>query len=142
MGTILCATRGGEASYATQDAAIALAREQGDRLLFIFVIDVEFLSRTAMSVQPDAVRRDMDNMGEFLMEMARERAQKQGVEADYVLRHGRLREELKAAAVELDVDLVVLGRPEGDESAFAVENMEAFAAEIEKESGVPTRVMG
>ncbi|HIQ01546.1 MAG TPA: hypothetical protein EYH30_05385, partial [Anaerolineales bacterium] len=46
MGKILCATRGGEASYRTQDAAIALARERGDSLIFLYVVDTHFLDRT------------------------------------------------------------------------------------------------
>ncbi|MEA3339900.1 MAG: universal stress protein [Chloroflexota bacterium] len=43
MGKILCATRGGEASYRTQDAAIELAKERGDTLLFLYVVDLHFL---------------------------------------------------------------------------------------------------
>jgi hypothetical protein len=38
MGKTLCATRGGEASYRTQDAAIALAKERGDELVFLSLI--------------------------------------------------------------------------------------------------------
>lgn len=33
MGKILCATRGGEASYRTQDGAIELAEERDETLL-------------------------------------------------------------------------------------------------------------
>ena len=51
MGKILCATRGGEASYRTQDAAVALAKEQGDELLFLFVVNLGFLDRTARAIR-------------------------------------------------------------------------------------------
>jgi hypothetical protein len=73
--------------------------------------------------------------------MAQERAQKQDVAASYVLRHGYLRRELKAAAREEAVGLVVLGKPAGTESAFALADLEAFAAEIEAETGVETRII-
>lgn len=136
MGKILCATRGGEASYRTQDAAIALAQQRGDELLFLFVVDVEFLKRTARAVRPDVVSAEMAKMGCFLLAMAQERAQQGGVAADYLLRHGDLRQELKSAALELDIALVVLGRPVGQQSTFALEDLEAFAAEIEDETGV------
>ena len=57
MGKILCATRGGEGSYATQDAAIALAKEQGDELIFFFVVDVSFLNQTAAPLVVDVEAR-------------------------------------------------------------------------------------
>jgi len=136
MGKILCATRGGEASYRTQDAAIALAKERGDELLFLFVVDTHFLDKTERAVRPDVVAEEMSHMGEFLLVMAQERAQKQGVAASYVLRRGELREELKAVAREEKVDLVVLGQPTGKGSAFMPTDLEAFAAEIEAETGV------
>jgi nucleotide-binding universal stress UspA family protein len=142
MGKILCATRGGEASYHTQDAAIALAQERNDELLFLFVVDIGFLDKLASGVRPDVATSEMEKMGEFLLAMAEERAESQGVKADYVLRHGHLRDELKAAARELDVDLVVLGKPSGEESAFALEGLRAFAAEIEAETGVEARIIG
>jgi nucleotide-binding universal stress UspA family protein len=136
MGTILCATRGGEASYRAQDTAIALAQERGDELLFLYVVDIGFLQKTERAVRPDVVTAEMEKMGEFLLAMAQERAQKQGVAASYVLRHGNLRRELKAAAREEVVDLVMLGQPAGTGSAFASADLEAFAAEIEAETGV------
>lgn len=142
MGKILCATRGGEASYHTQDAAIALAQEQADELLFLYVVDVDFLDKTARAVRPDVVTAEMEKMGEFLLLMAQERAQKQGVAATYVLRHGALRQELVAAAREEGVDLVVLGKPAGTGSAFVPADLEAFAAEIEAETGIKARIIG
>ncbi len=141
MGKILCATRGGEASYQTQDAAIALAKERGDELLFLFVADTHFLDKTEHAVRPDVVAEEMEHMGEFLLTMAQERAQKQGVNADYILRRGVLREELKAAAREEAVDLVVLGQPANAGSTFGLTDLEAFAAEIEAETGVETVIV-
>lgn len=142
MGTILCATRGGEASYRTQDAAIALAQERGDELLFLYVVDIDFLDKTAHAVRPDVVTTEMENMGEFLLLMAQERAQKQGVKARFILRRGDLRTELKAAAREESVNLVVLGKPAGDKSAFVPAALEAFASEIKAETGIEARIIG
>lgn len=105
------ATRGGEASYRTQDAAIALAKEEGRRLRFLFVVDMCFLDRTSRAVRPDVVRAEIARMGEFLLDMAQERATAQGVTAERAVRYGTLEEELKAAAQEEDVGLVLLGKP-------------------------------
>jgi nucleotide-binding universal stress UspA family protein len=149
MGKILCATRGGEASYRTQDAAIALAQERGEELLFLYVVDVKFLQTTARAVRPDVVSAEVEKMGEFFLAMAQERAQKQGVAASYILRHGELHEALKAAAREPDVALVVLGKPVGEGSAFAssdempaaLERLKSFAEEIETETKTPVRIL-
>jgi nucleotide-binding universal stress UspA family protein len=134
MGKILCATRGGEASYRTQDRAIALAQERGDSLIFLYVIDTHFLDKTAAPIVVD-VGRQVHNMGEFLLAMARERAKGQGVPVQCICRRGRVRDEIKALAREEGVDIVVLGQPVGETNAFALEELNAFAAEIEAETG-------
>jgi nucleotide-binding universal stress UspA family protein len=140
MGKILCATRGGEASYRTQDAAIALAKERGDTLLFLYVIDLHFLDKTAGAGVVD-VEREMTKMGQFLLLMAQERAAESGVVAKTIYRKGSVREELKNAAREEGVSLVVLGRPADPESVFRLADLKAFAAEIESETEVKTCVV-
>jgi len=140
MGKILCATRGGEASYRTQDAAIALAKERGDTLLFLYVVDLRFLDKTAAPIVVD-VGNEVAKMGRFLLLMAKERATEQGVEADTICRQGTVPEELKNAAREEGVSLVVLGRPVGEESVFKLAGLEAFATEIEAQTGVETVIV-
>jgi nucleotide-binding universal stress UspA family protein len=134
MGKILCATRGGEGSYRTQDRAIPLASQRGDLLIFLCVIDTHFLDKTAAPIVVDVGRR-MQNMGEFLLAMARERAERQGVSVQCLCRSGRVRDEIKAVAREEKVAVVVLGRPTGEANAFAVEELKSFAVEIEDETG-------
>jgi nucleotide-binding universal stress UspA family protein len=140
VGKILCATRGGEASYRTQDAAIALAEERGDTLLFLYVVDLHFLDKTAGSGVVD-VEQEMTKMGQFLLLMAEERAAAQDVVAETTCRKGAFREELKNAAREEEASLVVLGRPADAESVFKLADLEAFAAEIEDETGVEARII-
>ena len=141
MGKILCATRGGEASYRTQDAVIALAKEQGDAVVFLYVVDTEFISKTERAVRPDVVATEMENMGEFLLTMACERAEKQGVEAHYCLKRGQLAEALKEAAVEQEVTLVALGQPAGEQSRFQLASLEKLAADITAETEIETRII-
>jgi nucleotide-binding universal stress UspA family protein len=140
MGKILCATRGGEASYRTQDAAIALAKEQGRVLVFLYVVDLHFLDKTSAPLVVD-VEGEMAKMGEFLLLMAQERAAEQGVAAETMWRKGKVREVLKHIAREEGVSLVVLGRPAGADSAFELAGLRAFSAEIEAETGVETRII-
>jgi nucleotide-binding universal stress UspA family protein len=134
MGNILCATRGGEASYRTQDAAVALAKERDDILIFLYVVDIHFLDKTAAPIVVD-VENEVVKMGEFLLLMAQERAAAQGITAQAVVRQGQLRAELIAAAKELGADLVVLGRPRGGKAIFDEAALQLFAALLQVETG-------
>jgi nucleotide-binding universal stress UspA family protein len=141
MGKILCATRGGEASHRMQDAVIALAQEQDDSIVFLYVLDTDFLGYTERAVRPDVVAMEMEHMGEFLLVMACERAKKQGVEATFCVKRGQLADALKETAVEQDVTLVALGRPAGEESRFQLTSLEKLAAEITEETGIKARII-
>jgi nucleotide-binding universal stress UspA family protein len=143
MGKILCPTRGGEGSYRTWDAAIAMARQQSDELVFLYVVDLDFLSKTERAVRPDVVAEEMKHMGEFLLSMAQERARNQGVNAQYILREGDVATQIKAAAVDEKATLVVLGHaaPDDPTRAFAPERLLRFAQEIEDETGIEARVI-
>jgi nucleotide-binding universal stress UspA family protein len=134
MAKILCATRGGESSYQAQDAAIDLAKERGDELLFLFVVDVNFLNKTERPLRRDTVEREMDNMGEFLLLMALERAKTQGVKSSMLIRHGGFRTELLEVAMDSEIRFLVLGKPSGDESSFSLEELEKFASLVEVET--------
>jgi len=90
MGMILCATRGGEASYPTQDAVITMAKEQGDELVFLYVADISFLNQTAAPLVIDVELR-LEKLGKFQLVMAQERAAAQGIKAQAVVRTGQLR---------------------------------------------------
>ena len=141
MKKILCATRGGEASRRTQDAVIAMAKEEGASILFLFVVDVGFLKLTARGVRPDVVTAEMEHMGEFLLAIACERAQSQGVKAEICLRHGSLVEALQSAAREEGADAIAFGRPAGAESSFSLTDLQDLAARIEEETGIKTYIL-
>jgi hypothetical protein len=141
MKKILCATRGGEASRRTQDAVIAMAQEAGASVLFLFIVDVEFLRSTARGVRTDVVGRELEHMGEFLLAIAVERATAQGVEADICVRHGSLIEALESAAREEGVDAIAFGKPAGVESSFSLTDLEQLATRIEEDTGIQTYIV-
>ena len=140
MAIILCATRGGEEGYRAQDKAITMAKDRGDTLLFLYVVNLQFLDKTAAPIVVD-VEDEISDMGEFLLLMAKERAAEQGVEANTICRKGNLRKEIKKATLEEDVSLVLLGHPVSDKSAFQLAGLEKFAQEIESETGVKTEIV-
>jgi nucleotide-binding universal stress UspA family protein len=141
MNKILCATRGGEASQKTQDKVIDMAKEAGASILFLYVVDVEFLKLTARGVRPDVVSMELERMGEFLLALACERAAAQGVPAESVLRHGPLVEALESAARDEGADAIAFGRPAGEDSSFTLADLEALTAKIETESGIQTHIL-
>jgi len=141
MEKILCATRGGEASHRTQDAVIAMAKEAGASVLFLYIVDVEFLKVTARGVRTDVVATELERMGEFILALAVERAAAQGVEADICVRHGSLIEGLESAAREERADAIAFGRPAGSESSFSLADLERLAAKIEEDTGIQTYIV-
>jgi nucleotide-binding universal stress UspA family protein len=141
MEKILCATRGGEASQRTQDAVIAMAKDAGASILFLYIVDVEFLKVIARGVRPDVVTTELEHMGEFLLAMACERAAAQGVPAESVLRHGPLVEALESAAREEGADAIAFGRPAGEDSSFTLADLEALTARIEEDTGIQTYIL-
>jgi hypothetical protein len=141
MKKILCATRGGEASLRTQDAVIAMAKEKGATVLFLFVVDVEFLKLTARGVRADVVTAELEHMGEFLLAIACERAAAHGVKAEMCLRHGPLLDALESAARDEGADAIAFGRPAGPESTFSMIDLERLTARIEEEVGIETYIL-
>ena len=140
MGKILCATRGGEASYPTQDAVIALAKEQGDELVFLYVVDMSFLKQTAAPLVVDMESR-LEKLGQFQLVMAQERAASQDIIAQTIVRQGHLRTELVAVAQEIGATLIVMGSSLGPDAAFEDTALQVFAADLQTETGVEVRVL-
>ena len=142
MGRILCATRGGEASYHTQDAAIALAKEQGDELIFLYVADSSFLNQTAAPLVVNIESR-LVKMGEFLLLMAQERAAAQGISAQTIVREGKLRAELVRVAREMEVNLIVLGHPvdRHEHAIFDETALHALATGLQAITGTEVRIL-
>jgi nucleotide-binding universal stress UspA family protein len=140
MGTILCATRGGEASYRTQDAAIALAKQRGDGLVFLYVVDITFLNQTAAPLVVDVESR-LEKLGHFQLAMAQERATAQGVVAQAIVRQGRLRTELVKLAREIDATLIVFGRPLRPTAFFDQKALQEFAADLHAETGIEVSIV-
>lgn len=135
MGAILCPTRGGEASKANQDRAIALAKERGDKLIFLYVSDVRFLDKGS-GAHLGSLEANLDEMGEFLLIMAQERAEKQGVKAEREVRRGAFLDALKEVIEGHEVTTVVLGTPGEEHRVTSEEYMHSLADDLVEAYGV------
>jgi nucleotide-binding universal stress UspA family protein len=118
-----------------------MAKEEGAAILFLYVVDVEFLRLTVRGVRPDVVATELEHMGEFLLAMACERAAAAGVAAEACIRHGPLVEALESAAREEGADAIAFGRPAGSESSFSLTDLEDLAARIKDDTGIETYIV-
>ncbi len=108
MNVILCPTRGGTSSIPNQEWAIRLAKERNAHLIFLYVSDVRFLDRLSSPLVVD-ITQELDEMGEFLLAMAQDRALQAGLEAEILVRQGVFRDALADLIHEKEVDTVVIG---------------------------------
>ena len=140
MGTILCAIRGGEESYGTQDAAIALAKQRDDSLVFLYVVDVNFLDQTAAPMVIDVESR-LEKLGRFQLKMAQERAMAQNVVAQSIVRQGWLQAELVKVAHEISATLIVFGHPRKQTAIFKENTLLKFVADLQADTGIEVRIL-
>ncbi len=135
MTTILCPTRGGQSSFPNQDRAIAITRERGTELLFLYVSNIRFLNGLASPLLVD-VEAGLDEMGEFMLAMAQERAEKAGVRAETVVRRGVFRQALAEVIREYQVSAVVLGSAVEGTGLTTPDYLEELTRSILTETGI------
>jgi len=132
---ILCPTRGGKASYPNQDRAIALAKERGADLLFLYVTNVQFLGLMAQPKVVD-IEAELDEMGDFLLAMAQERAQEAGVCAFTTVRRGVFRQVLKEVLEQHTIDTIVMGTSSKSTGVITPDFVKELAEEISRQASV------
>lgn len=136
MTTILRPTRGGESSFPNQDRAIAIAKERDADLLLLYVSNVHFLDHVAGPVLVD-VETELDEMGEFLLAMAQERAEKAGVRAETIVRRGEFREALEQVIQEHgEITTLLLGAAVEETSVIPAGYLEEMAKSLVVEYGI------
>jgi nucleotide-binding universal stress UspA family protein len=132
---ILCPTRGGKGSYPNQDRAIAIAKARGADILFLYITNVQFLGLTAAPKLID-IETEMDEMGEFMLAMAQERADKVGVRALVEVHRGQFREVLIDVILEHQIETVVIGSSAGGTGVVTQEYVQELIADIHSQTPV------
>lgn len=136
MSGIICAIRGGLASRNTIDKGVELASERELPLYFLYVLNLDFLAHTASS-RVRTITNEMEQMGNFILLIAQEKALEMGVVAEGVIRKGKIGEEIVDMCREISAEYVVLGKPVGqeEEDIFTHERIIEFGRWIEDKSG-------
>ena len=135
MKTILCPTRGGSESHPNQDFAISLAKERGADLLFLYVSDIRFISRAGPPIVVD-IEGELAEVGDFMLSMAQERAEKKGVTADTAVRSGVFTDVLREIIVERQVATVILGSASNEAGLVSEKHLAEMSTELGQELGV------
>ncbi len=142
MGSIVCATRGGEGSRVAQMAAIKKAKETEKQLLFLYVVDPNSLEEEIDDSLKDAVLAELDWMGETLLRIAQKRADTAYLSTEVKIRRGSVREEIIRFMKDVDADLLVLGAPRGTTAnVFGDDAIERLAETIRKETAVSVEIV-
>ena len=130
MKTILFPTRGGQTSYPNQDAVIALAKEWNAKLIFLYISNVHFLEKLGHVRHTTVVQDELEDMGEFLLVMACERAEKAGWKAKMIVRQGSFMEAVHDVISEHQVDTFVIGAPGSTHAVTTTDFLQSLIQEI------------
>ena len=134
MSGILCAIRGGPASQPTIELAIKTAKKYNLPIFFLYIVDLDFLASTS-SARLQTILEEMVEMGEFILLATQTQAERKGVTAHGVVRHGEVRKEIVALSQEVKADFVILGKPkEEKKNVFTHEHLKSFAEIIREET--------
>jgi nucleotide-binding universal stress UspA family protein len=136
MPGIVCAIRGSPDSQPTIDKAISLARETNFPIYFLYVVNLDFLSRTESS-RTSTLSDELEHMGEFILLAAQEKIKAQKVTTEGIIKHGKVDEEIVGLTKEIQADYVVLGLPQGveEKDVFAIDRIKELYKQIESEAG-------
>jgi nucleotide-binding universal stress UspA family protein len=120
----------------TVDKAIELAEESGLPLYFLYVVNLDFLTRTS-STRMHTISEEMHEMGEFILLTAQTTASARGITAEGVVRQGNIGEEIVDLCHELNADYLVLGQPrfQEEDSVFSQERLHQFIENTERQTG-------
>jgi len=133
MPGILCAIRGGPSSQPTICKSIQLARDTGEIIHFLYVVNLDFLTHSSSS-KTNHISQEISEMGEFILLSAQEQAGNEGVESVGVVREGQVIEEIIHFCEEEDPRYVVLGKPdeEGEDNQLSLERLQIYIDRIKE----------
>ena len=141
MKTILYPTRGGQTSYLNQDAVIKLAKEENAKLIFLYVSNVQFLEKLGHVSHTKVVQEELEEMGEFLLAMACERAEKASWKAEAVVQQGDFLEAVNEVIREHQVDAFVIGAPGSNHAVTTTEFLQNLIQEIRETNQIEVMVI-
>jgi nucleotide-binding universal stress UspA family protein len=141
--SIVCGVTGSKRSHLAAREAARLARENQASLVYVYVVDVNFLKGMTVQLTTKYAEDTLAHIGETILNEAEGIAREEGVTPQKVLVRGRVIDEIRRVVVERQADLLVVG-DEGRTFAEKVlfgGTVADNVAELEKQTGVPVKVV-
>ncbi len=141
---IVCGVTASTHSQKAALEAARLAKENGAKLIYVYAVDLTFLtSVNTGSLSSDVVRQSLEKLGEQIMELAGTIAASQGMKPRSVLREGPVLDVLRDVIVEEKADLLVLGHEERTffEKTLFKGDVEEHARELQARTGAETKII-
>jgi nucleotide-binding universal stress UspA family protein len=141
VSCLVCATRGGPGSRASQEKAITYAAEQKSELIFLYVVDISMIEEVDNKLKI-ALLYELSWLGRVILRIAQKRADNAQIVSEIVIREGTVKDEICQFLEERSADLLLLGAPRGTTTAiFGDDSIDLFAQEIKETSGVPVEIV-
>jgi nucleotide-binding universal stress UspA family protein len=140
---IVCGVTGSVNSQKAVKAAVEMALTEGTPLIFVYVVDVAFLSGLTIQLRPKYAEDFLERLGNKLLDEATGIASSMGVAAKKALRKGKVMTELSKVLKEEKGDLLVVsdeGRGFAEKVLFG-ERLPNNIKELERRAGVPVKVI-
>ncbi len=141
MGTIVCATRSGEASRPLQNRAVQLALERQAGLVFVYVVAPDTRLDLDEQLVP-AISHELFWFAEATLNIAKIRARQAGVHVETTVRRGAVEDEIENVIREYQAELLVIGGSQARAGQhFSEDGVENFARQMEANTGVPVEIV-
>jgi nucleotide-binding universal stress UspA family protein len=140
---IVCGVTGSVNSQKAVKAAVEMALTEGTPLIFVYVVDVAFLSGLTIQLRPKYAEDFLERLGNKLLDEAAGIASSMGVAVKKVLRKGKVMTELSKVLKEEKGELLVVsdeGRGFAEKVLFG-ERLPNNIKELERRAGVPVKVI-
>ena len=140
---IVCGVTGSVNSQKAVKVAVEMALTEGTPLIFVYVVDVAFLSGLTIQLRPKYAEDFLERLGNKLLDEAAGIASSMGVAVKKVLRKGKVMTELSKVLKEEKGDLLVVsdeGRGFAEKVLFG-ERLPNNIKELERRAGVPVKVI-
>jgi len=136
MSVILCPVRGGPDSQPTIQRALSLAQTTDLKVVFLYVVNLDFLASTASS-RSQVITHELTELGQFILDAACVQAERAGVQAETVVRHGNVVAQIIDVCQELDAQYILLGVPRRGRETNVLEHPELdnLAAQLHETTG-------
>jgi len=136
MSGIICAIRGGPHSQPTIQQAVTTAKQHQIPIYFLYVVNLDFMEHTEHS-RTQVIQRELREMGEFICLKAQIEAEREGVQANVVVREGNVTDEIVTRCHEMQAEFVILGQPQGKptNNIFNQERLQKFSQMLETQTG-------